>query len=55
MFGPDYPRARDLEYKTQLAFVSTHPAVDFPEPLPPNIIPVGGIQIAPPKPLQDVR
>lgn len=54
IFGPEYPRARDLEYRTQLVLVNTHPAVDFPEPLPPNVIPVGGLQIQEPKPLSKV-
>lgn len=54
LFGPEYPRARDLEVYTQLALVSTHPAVDFPEPLPPNVIAVGGLQIADPQPLDAV-
>lgn len=54
IFGPDYPRATDLELYTRLALVSTHPAIDFAEPLPPNVIPVGGLQIKEPKPLPKV-
>lgn len=55
IFGSNYPRARDLEKYTRLVLVSTHPAVDYPEPLPPNVISVGGLQIAEPKPLDKVR
>ncbi|KAG4073664.1 hypothetical protein HA402_000888 [Bradysia odoriphaga] len=51
-FGPDYPGGRELELKTVLALVNSHPSIDFPEPLPPNVIPVGGLQIrSPPRPL----
>jgi glucuronosyltransferase len=42
-----------LEEDTMLMLVNTHPATDFPEPLPPNIIPVGGLQIKEPKPLAE--
>lgn len=51
----DYPYMGDLEYKTVIALVNTHPAIDFPEPLPPNIIPVGGLQIKEGKPLAKVK
>lgn len=37
IFGPDYPRASELESKTVLALVNSHPALDFPEVLPPNV------------------
>lgn len=54
-FGPDCPPVSQLEQLTQLALVSTHPAVTFSEPLPPNVIPVGGLQIKEPKPLAKVH
>lgn len=55
-FGPDYPKGSDLESKTVLALVNSHPSIDFPEPLSPNVIPVGGLQIrSPPKALPKVR
>jgi glucuronosyltransferase len=38
-----------------LMLVNTHPAIDFPEPMPPNVIPVAGLQIKVPKPLPEVR
>lgn len=54
VFGSDYPYMGDLEYKTVIALVNSHPAIDFPEPLGPNVIPVGGLQILEPKPLPKV-
>jgi glucuronosyltransferase len=46
--------AVELEENTTLILVNSHPATDFPEPLPPNIIPVAGLQIKVPKPLPEV-
>lgn len=54
VFGSDYPYMGDLEKKTLIALVNTHPSIDFPEPLSPNIIPVAGLQIKEPKPLPKV-
>lgn len=51
VFGDDLPYVADLERRMTLALVNTHPAIDFPEPLPPNIIPVAGLQVLPVKPL----
>ncbi|KAJ6634327.1 UDP-glucosyltransferase 2, partial [Pseudolycoriella hygida] len=51
VFGSDCPNVKELEQRTQIALVSTHPSLDFAEPLPPNVIPIGGLQIADPKPL----
>lgn len=51
IFGPDLPNLRDIERKAVLAFVNAHPSIDVPEPLPPNIIAVGGLQTRPSKPL----
>lgn len=50
----DLPSARELEQRTILMFVNTDNAVDQPEPLQPNMIQVGGLQIVDPKPLPDV-
>lgn len=50
-FGPDLPFVGDLERMSVLALVNTHPAFDYPEPLPPNVIAVGGLQVRPPQPL----
>lgn len=54
VFGNDYPYMGDLELKTIIALVNSHPAIDFPEPLAPNIIAVGGLQVMDPKPLPSV-
>lgn len=54
IFGVDYPLMSDLERHNQLAFISTHPALMYAEPLPPNVIPVGGLQIKDAKPLPKV-
>lgn len=43
-----------LEAQHRLLLVNSHVAVDFPESLPPNIIAVGGMQIARAQPLPNV-
>lgn len=53
LFGPDYPYLGDLEFKTSIVLVNSHPSIDFPEALPPNIIPVGGLQVKEPEPLPE--
>lgn len=55
IFGKDCPNVSDLEFKTTVALVNINPAIGYPEPLPPNVIPVAGLQIAEPKPLPEVR
>lgn len=56
IFGPDLPNLGELERKSVLGFVNSHPTVDIPEPLPPNVIAVGGLQVRPAKPLpQDIE
>lgn len=44
----------DFEQRSALMLINTDNAVDFPEPLQPNMIQVGGLQIAEPKPLKEV-
>lgn len=51
VFGKDLPYVADLEHRMKIALVNSNPAIDFAEPLPPNIIPVAGLQILPVKPL----
>lgn len=51
MLGDNLPYVGDLEKKAVLALVNSHPAIDFAESVPPNIIQVGGLQIAEPKPV----
>ncbi|XP_037040047.1 UDP-glucosyltransferase 2-like isoform X4 [Bradysia coprophila] len=48
---PNLPDVRTLLRKIILALCNTHYSIQKSEPLPPNIIPVGGLQIQEPKPL----
>uniref|UniRef100_A0A182ISD2 UDP-glycosyltransferases domain-containing protein n=1 Tax=Anopheles atroparvus TaxID=41427 RepID=A0A182ISD2_ANOAO len=47
----DLPYLGALDQKMMLMLVNAHHSVDFPEPIPQNIIQVGGLQILPPKPV----
>ncbi|KFB50411.1 AGAP005752-PA-like protein [Anopheles sinensis] len=47
----DLPYLATLDQKMMLMLVNSHHSVDFPEPIPQNVIQVGGLQILPPKPL----
>lgn len=51
VFGPSLPYVAHLERHIVLALVNTHPALDYAEPLPPSVIPVGGLQVRAPRPL----
>ena len=53
IYGPDTPYADDLDKKASIMLVNSHPAVDYPETLPQNIIQVGGLQINDPKVVPD--
>lgn len=44
----------EFDQRTALLLINTDSAVDFPEPLQPNMIQVGGLQISEPKPLKEV-
>ncbi|XP_070502390.1 UDP-glucosyltransferase 2-like [Chironomus tepperi] len=52
IYGSDLPYVGDLEKRAQLALVNSHPAIEFAESLPPNVIEIGGMQIADPKPVE---
>lgn len=51
----DFPSLNELEKKTALMFVNSDNSVDFPEPLQPNMIQVGGLQIIEPNKLPQVK
>lgn len=53
--NPNLPYVGDLDEKTVLLLINSHEANDFPEPLAPNVIAVGGLQIKEPKPLPKVK
>lgn len=52
-FGSEVPSTSELERRTAVAFISTHPSFDDPAPLPPNVIPVAGLHIPVPKSLPE--
>ncbi len=54
-YGTKLPSIIELQEKTAIAFVSTTPVFDLPQPLPENVIPVGGVHIRDPKPLPKVN
>uniref|UniRef100_A0A182II97 UDP-glycosyltransferases domain-containing protein n=1 Tax=Anopheles arabiensis TaxID=7173 RepID=A0A182II97_ANOAR len=47
----DLPYLGTMDQKMMLMLVNSHHSVDFPEPIPQNMIQVGGLQIIPSKPL----
>lgn len=49
----DLPYLGDLEKQTAMMLINTHPHIEIMEPLPPNVIAVGGLHIKDPKPLPD--
>lgn len=50
---PNLPDVQNLQRKIILALCNTHFSIEKLEPLPPNIIPVGGLQIQEPKSLDE--
>lgn len=51
----DFPSLSDLEKKTVIMLLNFDYALDYPEPLQPNMIQVGGLQITETKPLPEVK
>ncbi|CAO1431481.1 unnamed protein product [Diamesa hyperborea] len=49
----DFPSLSDLEKKTVIMLLNCDYALDYPEPLQPNMIQVGGLQITETKPLPE--
>ncbi|XP_058123178.1 UDP-glycosyltransferase UGT5-like [Anopheles coustani] len=52
-FDYPLPDLAELEKRTLIMLTNSNPALDPPESLPPNVIPVGGLQIVPAKPLPE--
>lgn len=52
-FNFDFPSLKELERNSSIVLVNSDPMVDYPEPSPPNMIFVGGMQISPPKHLDN--
>lgn len=48
------PSVKELQERTKLILINIDPAIDPPEPLLPNVIPVGGMQVKKAKPLPKV-
>jgi hypothetical protein len=53
-FKFNFPPIKSIGQQTTLVFVNTDNAFDFPEPLQPNMIQIGGLQIARSNPLPEV-
>lgn len=54
-FGELVPSVDELQQRALIALINTNPAIDYTEPLPENVIPVGGLHIKDEKPLPSVR
>lgn len=50
----DFPSLKDLERRSLVMLVNTNNAIDYSEPLQPNVVQVGGLQITEPKALPEV-
>ncbi|XP_017843720.2 UDP-glucuronosyltransferase 2C1 [Drosophila busckii] len=50
-FAADMPPLAELAKLTKVALINTHPATDYVEALPPNVVEVGGMQCRQGKPL----
>lgn len=53
-FGDDVPPLEDIIRNTSLVFVNDHFSLTYARPLVPNMIPIGGVHVNPPKKLPAV-
>jgi hypothetical protein len=51
--GRTFDSMSELVRESKLWLVSQHPLIDFPKPNAPFVIPIGGLNASPPKPLPD--
>ncbi|XP_049768000.1 UDP-glycosyltransferase UGT5-like [Schistocerca cancellata] len=49
--GPALPSVLDIERNTSLLFLNSHPSLNFPRPLAPNVIEIGGMHVCSPRTL----
>ena len=49
------PPVWELEHKTSLVLLNTHHSIDYPKPVMPNYVQVGGMHVRPPTDLPQVR
>ncbi|XP_049841377.1 UDP-glucosyltransferase 2-like [Schistocerca gregaria] len=55
-FGKSVPPPSEIEKNFQFVMVNSHFSFDYPKPLVPAIIEIGGLQVEPPKPLpKDIK
>ncbi|RZB39172.1 UDPGT domain containing protein [Asbolus verrucosus] len=54
-FGENTPSMQELERHISLVLANTDPVLDYPQPVPPNIIPVGGLHTRKSKEIPHVR
>ena len=54
-YTDNLPPVWELEYKTSLVLLNTHYSLQYPKPLVPNYVQVGGMHVKPPTKLPEVR
>ncbi|KFB51597.1 hypothetical protein ZHAS_00019669 [Anopheles sinensis] len=52
-YDPTLPDVTEFNRETKVVLLNANPVIQFTEPVMPNVIPVGGLQIIKPKPLPD--
>lgn len=54
ILGPDIPRINDLSKNVHMVLVNVHPIWVGNQPVPPNVVYMGGVHVPSPKPLPQV-
>lgn len=54
-FGPEFPSLNDLMYSTDLFYINSDPFFEYPRPLTPHVIYIGGFTMKKAEPLTEVR